>query len=246
MNFMVSLVAAGLLITTGSAFAQDAEAGAKIFRKCANCHEIGEKARNRVGPVLTGVVGRPAGSIEGFRYSKSMQALAATGHIWTEEEIFDWLANPTRFMRAKLDDPRAKAKMRFKLKDETARRDVIAYLATFQAADAAAGGATEAKTETTEMAEVAMAPAGAKGICIVNSAPAEHVFTVEAANGERKMQHLAPGKTLCIDSSGDGTVGVFLTEDALEGCSRLAKKDQPETLLHYYDFDRCLWVGNRN
>ena len=83
-----------------------------------------------------------------------------------------------------------------------------------------------------------------KGICVVNSAPKEHVFTVESAAGARKLAHLAPGETLCVDSDGPGTVAVFLSEDAIEGCTRITQKDRPETLLHYYPFDRCLWASS--
>jgi cytochrome c len=46
----------------GVAMAQDAAAGEKVFAKCKICHQIGEGAKNMVGPVLSGVVGRKAGS----------------------------------------------------------------------------------------------------------------------------------------------------------------------------------------
>jgi len=93
---------------------------------------------------------------------------------------------------------------------------------------------------------VASAPADAKGICVVNSAPKAHLFTVESASHDRKVQQLAHGEALCVDSTGPGTVAVFLSEDAIEGCTRIAQADKPEVLLHYYPFDRCLWVGNQN
>jgi cytochrome c len=60
LNF--SVAGAALLASAGVAVAQDAAAGEKVFSKCKICHQIGEGAKNMVGPVLNGVVGRPAGS----------------------------------------------------------------------------------------------------------------------------------------------------------------------------------------
>ena len=47
----------------------DAVAGEKVFKKCMACHKVGEAAKNSVGPVLNGVIGRPAGTAEGYSYS---------------------------------------------------------------------------------------------------------------------------------------------------------------------------------
>ena len=239
----------------GSARAQDAEAGRKIFRKCAGCHQIGEGAKNRTGPVLTGIIGRPAGSWPGFSYSKGMQALAEKGHVWSEDEIFAWLFNPTKYLRKKTGDPRARAKMKYMLRDEQARRDVIAYLATFKSADQAGAEAAPEGTTSESAAQQSPAPGNAptvklpadpQGICVANGSPDTLVFTAETSDGSRMIDKLKPGQWFCISSEGDGTVGAFLSEDALEGCSRLARRDQPEILLQYHDFDRCLWQGNSN
>ena len=46
------------------------KAGEKAFQKCKACHQVGEGAKNRSGPILNGVVGRAAGSVDGFKYSK--------------------------------------------------------------------------------------------------------------------------------------------------------------------------------
>lgn len=70
------------------------EAGARVFRKCQACHQVGEGARNRVGPVLNGVIGRQAAQVEGFRYSPAMQVKGAEGLIWTDEALHEYLANP--------------------------------------------------------------------------------------------------------------------------------------------------------
>lgn len=125
--------AAAVFLFSSPAFAQDGDAaeGEKVFRKCASCHNIGENARNKVGPALTGVIGRTAGTHEGFRYGDSIVAAGEAGLVWTEEEIFTYLEDPRDFLRTKLDDKSARSKMAFKLRKEEDRRDVIAYLKTF-------------------------------------------------------------------------------------------------------------------
>ena len=124
---------AAMLTLPNAAFADghgagDAQEGAKVFRKCAACHMVGEGAKNRVGPVLTGVVGRPAASFEGYKYGKSLKAAAEAGLVWSEAELFAYLANPRNYLRAKLDDRKARSKMAFKLNKAQDRADVIAYL----------------------------------------------------------------------------------------------------------------------
>ena len=64
-----SLGFAVLAASHGMAVAQDAAAGEKVFAKCKVCHQIGEGAKNAVGPELNGVVGRKAGTVEGYNYS---------------------------------------------------------------------------------------------------------------------------------------------------------------------------------
>ena len=102
--------------------------GKKVFKKCMACHMVGDKAKIKVGPPLTDVVGRNVASFEGYKYGKSIMAVAETGLVWTEEELFAYLAHPRNYLRAKLEDKKAKSKMPFRLKKEQDRADVIAYL----------------------------------------------------------------------------------------------------------------------
>ncbi len=206
----------------GPAQAQDVANGERTFRRCAACHMIGDDARNRVGPVLTGVVGRPAASFEDYEYSSSMTAAGALGLTWTEDLIFEYLEDPTAFLRAYLDDPRARAKMTFRLRDEQERRDVAAYLATFSPADQASNDA---------------------GICVENGSDQTFLFAAEARDGARKVAELTPGTSLCVasQSDGSGVVSVFESMDVVEGCSRLVTSGQQEVLVRYADFDRCAW-----
>jgi cytochrome c len=88
-----ALVAAalGIVISTGTALAQDTAAGEKSFRKCLACHDIGPNAANKVGPPLNGLDGRPAGTFEGFNYS---DANKNSGIVWSEAVFKEYIHNP--------------------------------------------------------------------------------------------------------------------------------------------------------
>ena len=88
----VALVAAvGLVVSTGAALAQDVAAGETSFRKCAPCHSIGPDAANKVGPLLNGLNGRQAGSVDGFNYS---DANKASGITWGEAAFKEYIKDP--------------------------------------------------------------------------------------------------------------------------------------------------------
>ncbi|MEE4188707.1 MAG: c-type cytochrome [Roseobacter sp.] len=100
------------------------EQGEKVFRKCKACHQIGDGAKNRTGPLLTGIVGSPAGAVDGFRYSKALMAMAEDGLVWDEEALTAFLAQPKAFMKG--------TKMAFNgLKKEEELEAINAYLASF-------------------------------------------------------------------------------------------------------------------
>ncbi|MEO3429997.1 cytochrome c family protein [Pelagibius sp. CAU 1746] len=108
----------------GPAFADgDPAKGEKVFRKCKACHAV-EEGKNKVGPSLFNVVGRTAGTVEGFRYSKAMEAFGADGQTWDEDNLSAFLEKPKDLVD--------KTKMAFAgLKKEEERADVIAYLKRF-------------------------------------------------------------------------------------------------------------------
>ncbi len=77
--------------SAAAAFAQDAALGEKVFARCKACHQIGEGAKNAVGPVLNGIVGRKAGTYEGYSYS---DANKNSGITWDEATLKEYLKNP--------------------------------------------------------------------------------------------------------------------------------------------------------
>ena len=92
-----------------------------MFKKCRACHDVGPEAKNKVGPLLNDIVGRKAGTIEGFAYSEANKAGAAKDLVWTEDVLFKYLENPLTFMPG--------TKMAFAgLKDAQDRKDLIAFL----------------------------------------------------------------------------------------------------------------------
>lgn len=116
------------------ASAQDTAEGEAVFKKCAACHRIGEGAKNSVGPALTGVVGRKAGTAEGYNYSEINKAAGAAGLIWTAEAIVQYLADPNAFLRGFLqskgqaEKAAGATKMTFRLPSQDERKAVVAFL----------------------------------------------------------------------------------------------------------------------
>lgn len=143
---LTALLGFGMAIPAVHAQNGDPVAGEKLFGGCKACHKIGEGAKNAFGPVLNSIVDRPAGSFPGFKYSKSVREANGKDLVWTEENLFNWLAGPTDFLRAYLDNPKAKAKMPFKLKDAQKRRDIIAFLKTLSVKEAMGGKKSQTMT----------------------------------------------------------------------------------------------------
>ncbi|HBS49156.1 MAG TPA: cytochrome C [Rhodobacteraceae bacterium] len=134
MKHVAITLIAGLLAAP-AAFAQDAATGEDEFRKCKSCHMIetpdGESIvkGGRTGPNLHGIIGRQAGTVEGFRYSDDLVAAGEAGLVWDEENIAAYMEDPRGFIREYLDDSSARSTMTFKMRRNSA--DVAAYLATF-------------------------------------------------------------------------------------------------------------------
>jgi cytochrome c2 len=59
----------------------------KCSRSAAACHAVGEGAKHKVGPELNDVIGRQAGTAEGFKYSKAMIEAGEGGMVWDDEAL---------------------------------------------------------------------------------------------------------------------------------------------------------------
>ena len=92
--------------------------GEKVFKKCSACHMIASGGKNMIGPNLWGVIGRTAGSVSDYKYSKAM---VAYGKEWTFEEMNSYLIKPQAYIKG--------TKMAFAgLRKEKDRASVILYM----------------------------------------------------------------------------------------------------------------------
>lgn len=98
----------------------DAGKGEKVFKKCKACHVV-DKDKNKIGPHLVKIMGRKAGAVEKYKYSKAMKAKGEEGLVWDEANLTGYLENPKKFLKG--------TKMSFAgLRKEADRKNLIAYL----------------------------------------------------------------------------------------------------------------------
>lgn len=114
------VAAAALVAAPFAASAQDAEAGAAVFKKCAACHQIGPTAKHGLGPNLTCVDGRKAGSAEGF--SGFSDALKNSGITWDDAKLLEWFENDDKVV------PGNKMIFPAHVKNEDDRKNLLAYI----------------------------------------------------------------------------------------------------------------------
>ena len=134
---VIALVSPSAGFAAGEGSGGDSTKGEQVFKQCMTCHRIGPDAKNMVGPVLTGVIGRQAGTAPGFAYSDLNKHSGENGLVWNEDLIFQYLPDPNAFLKkfltdkGKADIATGSTKMAFKLANEQQRKDVIAYIKTF-------------------------------------------------------------------------------------------------------------------
>ncbi|MEX2519248.1 MAG: c-type cytochrome [Paracoccaceae bacterium] len=131
----MTLLFAGLFAGAALADGDAAKGEALTAKRCKACHTIsnGDEVLlkgGKTGPNLYGVIGRAARAGEDFKYGDDIIAAGEKGLVWDEAQIAAYIEDPRTFLRAYLDDGKARSKMVFKLRDEDDRADVAAYLAS--------------------------------------------------------------------------------------------------------------------
>ena len=122
-SLLTFVASVALAASAGHSLAGDAASGEKVFAKCKACHQVGETAKNAVGPNLNGVSSRKSGSADGYNYSEAMKG---SGLTWDEATFKEFIKNP----KAKV----AGTKMVFQgLAADKDGDDVWAYLSSFSA-----------------------------------------------------------------------------------------------------------------
>lgn len=185
----------------------DPERGAELFKACKACHQVGEGAKNRVGPVLNGIFGRPASAVEGFRYSKAMNRMAADGLVWTWDTLDAFIENPRQMV--------SRTKMSYRgMKDAQDRADLLAFLRLFS--DNPADIPEAEPTDTSYLPELA---------------PEILALVGDPAYGE----YLASECTTChkVDGSDDGIPSItgWPTEDFVLALHAYKQKLRPHPVM---------------
>ena len=121
MASLTALRTAVISITVASAMpaaaqSGDAAAGERAFRQCAACHAV-EPGRNRAGPHLHGVIGRQAGTVERFRYSRAMRQADI---VWDDVALTAFLTDPRGYLPG--------TSKTFRLRRAEQMPDLLAYL----------------------------------------------------------------------------------------------------------------------
>lgn len=119
-KLFLAAIGATALIAVNAAPVEAAD-GAKVFNKCKACHSL-EIGKHKIGPSLAGVVGRKAGTAEGYTKYKGMVGADWT---WDDTTLYEYLKDPRGFTEAKTG---VKSSMVLKLRKEDDRKAVIEYL----------------------------------------------------------------------------------------------------------------------
>lgn len=133
-TFALAATAAAALAVPAFA-AGDAEKGAKTFNQCQTCHVVvndaGETLAGRAaktGPNLYKVIGRQAGSVDGFGYGPSIVEAGKNGLVWDEATFVTYVQDPAKFLKETLGDSKARSKMTFKVRKASDAEDLYAFL----------------------------------------------------------------------------------------------------------------------
>lgn len=134
-SVVLAAVAASAIAAMPAFAAGDPEKGAKAFNQCQTCHVVvndaGETLAGRAaktGPNLYNVIGRKAGSLDGFKYGPSIVAAGEAGLVWDEATFVTYVQDPAKFLKDTLGDSKARSKMTFKVRKASDAEDLYAFL----------------------------------------------------------------------------------------------------------------------
>jgi len=119
---LAAFIAFGLGVTLAGGDALASSDGEKVFKKCIACHSANKGGKHKVGPNLFGIVGRKAGTADGFKKYKGLNGADWT---WDEAALDAWLKDPKAFIKSKGGKTTS---MTLKLKKDDQRKAVIGYL----------------------------------------------------------------------------------------------------------------------
>ncbi|MBI3436183.1 MAG: hypothetical protein HY056_14105 [Proteobacteria bacterium] len=119
----IATLVAGVTISV----AGDVQLGGRVSVKCVMCHTF-EPGRNKIGPSLSDIIGRKAGTAPGYSYSPDYVEAGKKGLVWSEENVIKYLPDPKRFLADYLGKREARSKMVFTLPNATERENVAAFL----------------------------------------------------------------------------------------------------------------------
>jgi cytochrome c len=137
MKLRASVVALAALVAAPAFAEGDPANGEAVFgRVCVQCHHVvndagdvlAGRANVRTGPNLYGVVGRVAGSVEGFRYGASIKEAGEAGLVWSAETLVQYIPNATDFLKEYTGNARARGNMANQRVSPEEAADVVAYL----------------------------------------------------------------------------------------------------------------------
>ena len=120
-KFLVVTGTITVILIFSIANAADPVKGKKVFRKCVACHSL-QEGKNKIGPPLYNLLGRKAGTVEGYRYSKAMKN---SDVVWDEESLDKFLTKPRKFIK--------RTKMSFRgIKKKSLRDALISFFKQLQ------------------------------------------------------------------------------------------------------------------
>ncbi len=147
-----------------------------VFKPCAGCHEIGPGAKHKIGPHLDAILGRKAGSIDGFKYSKAMKDAGEGGLAWDEKALDEYIAKPRDFI------PGNRMSYRGMEKAE-ARAELVKWIV--------------------EKGKAEASPADLPETIVANAAPREFADAVLAIEGDKEFgQYLGGDCVTCHQMTG--------------------------------------------